>query len=166
MGILRLAGVGRRCRAAVRLAASEPKIELAPGLWRCVGWLCGDRSAERGTGCGKPGAAVGVGEKAVVPQADEALRKCVLQETACEFLSGDGQDAHLVLATAIAVTEADMPVGDRDDPRVADGDAVSVTAEIAEHLLRTRHRWLAVDDPWLRGSLAQGSFALVTPCRR
>ena len=49
--------------------------------------------------------------------------------------------------------EADLSVGESDEPAVGDGDPVGVAAEIVEHLLRAAERALGVDHPV---DLAQG----------
>ena len=43
--------------------------------------------------------------------------------------------------------EADLAVGEREQPAVGDGDAMGVAAEIGQHLFGAAERWLGVDDP-------------------
>ena len=43
--------------------------------------------------------------------------------------------------------QGDLSVLERKQSVVRDGHAVSVTAEIVEHILRTTKRWFGIDDP-------------------
>ena len=97
------------------------------------------------------GLAAGAGEKAVVTDAVEALRKDVEQEAADEFI---GAQCHAALSVGavtaiILVAEGDAVLVERDQPTVRDGDAVGVSRQIGEHRLRTGERWLGVHDPTL-----------------
>src|SRR6516162_1941749 len=43
--------------------------------------------------------------------------------------------------------KADLPVGEREQPAVSDGDAMGIAAEIGQHLFGASKRWLGVDHP-------------------
>jgi hypothetical protein len=87
-----------------------------------------------------------IGEKAEVPDADEALGQDVKQVTAQELV---GRKIHGLLAITIAVVlveEAHKVAVEAEDAAVGDGDAMGVGSEIAENLLGTAEGTLCVDD--------------------
>lgn len=90
-----------------------------------------------------------VGEKAVVPDPDEALGKDVEEEAATELTErkrlGPGAARAIVF-----VAEGDGLVVYVDQPVVGDGDAVGVAGQVLENLLGAVEGRLGVDDP-LRG---------------
>ena len=49
--------------------------------------------------------------------------------------------------SGITPTKGDLAVIERNQSVVGDGDAVGVTAEVVEHILRTTEGWFGVDDP-------------------
>ena len=75
---------------AVRLAAGDAEIEIAPGLCRSGERPRGDWGTETEPDFRKSRAPVSVGEESVVTQPDKALRKHVEQETPCEFRAAHG----------------------------------------------------------------------------
>jgi len=101
----------------------------------------------------QPSALAGVGEDTVVPHAYEAPRDDVGQKTARELRPGHRLGLALAAVVSVLVREGDVVVAMLEKPLVRDGDAVGVAAEVAQDLLRPRHRGLAVDDEVLRGSL-------------
>ena len=90
-----------------------------------------------------------------MPHAYEAPRDDVAQETASEFRSGHRLGFALAAAGSVLVREGDVVVAMLEQPLVRDGDAVGVATEVAQDLLRPRHRGFAVDDEILRGGLTQ-----------
>ena len=54
----------------------------------------------------------------------------------------------VVGCAVVLPAEADLSVGQGDEPAVGDGDPVGVAAEIVEHLLRPAERALGIDDPF------------------
>jgi hypothetical protein len=55
----------------------------------------------------------------------------------------------LVAVRGISPAEGDFAIGQSDEPAVGDGDAMSVSAEIAQHMLRSSEGPLGIDDPVL-----------------
>jgi hypothetical protein len=53
----------------------------------------------------------------------------------------------LSVCSVVLPGEADLAVGERDQPAVGDGDAMGVTAELGKHLFGAAERWLGVDHP-------------------
>jgi hypothetical protein len=49
--------------------------------------------------------------------------------------------------SGVAPTKGDLAVLERNQSVVRDGDAMGVTAEIVEHILRTTKGWFGIDDP-------------------
>ena len=99
--------------------------------------------------------AAAVGLKTVVADADEAPRQDMKKGTMDEMGSVEGQEAAPIATSAIAIGKGDLPVRERDQTFIANGDPVGITAEIAKHLCGTGHGWLAVDDPFSSESLAK-----------
>ena len=81
------------------------------------------------------------GEQSVVSDLDELVGQHVEQKSADELVGGEG--AGLVAAGA----EGDAVVGDAQQPRGGDGDAVGVAAEVAHDVLGAAEGALGVDDP-------------------
>ena len=91
--------------------------------------------------------ALPVGEEAEVADADEASRKQMKQETAQELIDRQAHDALLVAMSGVSPAEADLAVGEGDQPAVGDADAMGVSAEIAQGMFRPAEGTLGVDDP-------------------
>ena len=83
-----------------------------------------------------------VGEEANVADAMEAVRQGVLQEAADELVGRQGHELGLAVLAVVLPGEADLAVGEPDEPAVGDGDPVGVAAEMAEHLLGSGERRL------------------------
>src|ERR1035437_5224164 len=63
-----------------------------------------------------------------------------------------GGDRHLALLAAVSVVlpaEGDVAVGDGQEAMIGDGDAVCVTSQVVEHILRSAEGAFAIDDPLL-----------------
>ena len=69
------------------------------------------------------------------------------QEAAQELLDIQSHEPLLVAVGRITPAEGDVAFGECDQPGVRDGDAMSVGAEIAQHMFGTAERRLGVDDP-------------------
>ena len=90
-----------------------------------------------------------VGEEAVVPDADEAIGKDVLEEAADEL---DRREAHRFLAVSVGVVlpaKGDHAVPEGQDSFVGDGDPVGVSGQVLEDLAGPAEGGLGVDDPIL-----------------
>src|SRR5215470_3560017 len=88
-----------------------------------------------------------IGEKTVVADAMEAVRQSVQQKAADKLVSIECHHFGLAVRTVVFPGKADVPVGEREQPAVSDGDAMGVAAEIGQHLFGASKRWLGVDYP-------------------
>jgi hypothetical protein len=71
------------------------------------------------------------------------------QEAAQELIDIQSHGPLLVAVRGIAPAEGDVAIGQSDQPGVRDGDAMSVSAEIAQHMFRSSEGPLGIDDPIL-----------------
>ena len=88
----------------------------------------------------KESAPTAVSQKPKLPDANEAARKYMLDEAPQELV---GTQRHLPLLVAVRVifpAEGDLVSVESERSMIADGDAMSVAAEIAEHLPPGRRR--------------------------
>jgi len=69
------------------------------------------------------------------------------QESAEELVDREAHDALLVAVRGVSPAEADLAVGQGDQPAVGDADAVGVCAEVAQGVLGSAEGTLGVDDP-------------------
>ena len=77
------------------------------------------------------------------------------QEAAQELIYGQDHEPLLVAVRRIAPSEGDVATGESDQPGVGDSNAMSVGAEIAQHMLRSTEWALGVDDPVVAEQHAQ-----------
>jgi hypothetical protein len=80
-----------------------------------------------------------IGEKTVVADAMEAVRQSVQQKAADELVGIECHHFGLAVRTVVFPGKAELPVGEREQPAVGDGDASSVRSRS-----RTRPRTRAV----------------------
>jgi hypothetical protein len=73
----------------------------------------------------------------------------VEQEASQELMDIQSHEALLVAMRGIAPSEGDVAVGESDQSAVGNGDAMSIGAEITQHMFRTAERWLGIDDPFV-----------------
>ena len=88
-----------------------------------------------------------VSEEAEVADAHEAARQQVQQEAAQELFDRQSHEPLLVAVSGVAPAKSDVALGESNQPAVGDGDAMSVGAEIAQHMFWPAERPLGVDDP-------------------
>src|ERR1035437_3924605 len=69
------------------------------------------------------------------------------QEAAQKLFDSQSHDPLLVAVGGVAPTEGDVARGESDQSAVGDSDAMSVGAEIAQHMFRSSEGPLGVDDP-------------------
>jgi len=77
----------------------------------------------------------------------EAVWQSVQQKAADELI---GIECHHLGDATLSVVfpgEAHLPVGEREEPAVGDGDAMGIAAEIGQHLFGAAEWWLGVDHP-------------------
>ena len=127
--LVAIAIVSRRCHEGDRFEAPHVEELSASGEFRVT---------------------VPIPKEAVIPNPVESRRQHVEQKPTDEF--GRGQRHRLLglraVGAVVLIAEADVAVVDIDQPRVGDGDAMGVAADVVEHLLRTRKRRFRVDDPF------------------
>ena len=162
-------------RAREGICAGEGAKDLVPGLGRDRLGLRVD--AEEKTHACDTATAVAVGQDAPSAGSGQAACRILSLDTAGEQLpaySGCSESGTDVLKEAadeleygerrwlaflgivwIPSPERDGVVGHAGDAVVGDGDAMGVTAEVAEELLRTGERRLGVDDPVGRGEFLE-----------
>ncbi len=90
-----------------------------------------------------------VGEEAEVANAHEAWRQQVQQEASEELIGGEGHDAFAVAMRGISPAEADVSVGESNQPVVGDGHTMGVSAQITQYVFGSTERWFGVDNPIL-----------------
>jgi hypothetical protein len=73
----------------------------------------------------------------------------VQRESANKLLCGNGHRALHVAVSIIPPAERDVVAIEREQTMVGDGDAMGITAEVTQNLLRAAKRWFDVDDPWM-----------------
>ncbi len=90
-----------------------------------------------------------VGEEAEVANAHEAWRQQVQQEASEELIRGECHDGFAVAMRGISPAEADVSVGESNQPVVGDGNTMGVSAQITQHVFGSTERWFGVDNPVL-----------------
>ncbi len=88
-----------------------------------------------------------MGDKAEVPDAQEAWGQEVDQKAAQELLDRKGHQALLVAVSRVSPAKGDLVVGQGGEAVIGDGHPMGVAAEIVENMLRTTEERFAVDDP-------------------
>ena len=90
-----------------------------------------------------------VGEKSEVADAHEAGRQHMEQKSAQELIDFKSHGPFPVAVRGISPAEGDLAISQSDQPGVGYGDAMGVSAEIAQHMLRSSEGRLGIDDPVL-----------------
>jgi hypothetical protein len=96
---------------------------------------------------GQQGGATAVGEETEVADADKAAGQQVEKEAAQELIGGQRHESLSVAVSGVPPAEGDVALFEGDEPVVGDGDAMGVSAEIAQGVLRSAEGALGVDDP-------------------
>ncbi|HMH07922.1 MAG TPA: hypothetical protein VK579_14675 [Terriglobales bacterium] len=102
---------------------------------------------ESGEAPWQQGGAPAVGEEAEVADADEALGEQVNEEAAQELIAREGHHFLLIVVGRVTPAKGNLAVRQSDESVVGDGDAVSIAAEILQHVLGSAEGWFGVDDP-------------------
>jgi len=71
----------------------------------------------------------------------------VQEEAAQELVDGQSHEPLLVTVSGVAPAKSYVALGESNQPAVGNGDAMSVGAEIAQHVFWPAERALGVDDP-------------------
>ena len=77
----------------------------------------------------------------------EAVWQSVQQKAADELIGIECHDLGDAALSVVFPGEAHLPVGEREEPTVGDGDAMGIAAEIGQHLFGPAEWWLGVDHP-------------------
>ncbi len=83
----------------------------------------------------------------IVSDPDEPGRQGMQQEPPQELDCTESQPAGHLAGGIVSDSERDLVSTELQEPVVGDRDAMGVTAQVLEHLLRTPERCLGVDDP-------------------
>lgn len=91
--------------------------------------------------------AVGTGEIAEVADADKTSGQHMLAKAAQELDSGERHDALFIAVSIVFPSEAHAVAIEAEQSLIADGHAMSVAAEIAQHVSRSTKSGLGIDHP-------------------
>jgi hypothetical protein len=69
------------------------------------------------------------------------------QEATQEFIDGKSQESLFVLVSGVSPAERDLVIQEGNEPAIGNRNAMGVSAEIAQHLIGSTERRLAVDHP-------------------
>jgi len=152
----------RSSATGARCGASGPKISTT-GQWPCrhTGQSVRSRSDGRTSSDAAAGggrteqlrrardrrAPVWIGKQAEVADAHEAAREHVQQKATEEFLDVERHDFRASAIRVVLPAEPHDAIGEADQSRVREGDAVGITTEVLEHLRRPGKRPLRIDAP-------------------
>ena len=88
-----------------------------------------------------------IAEEAEVTDAMKPKRQNVEEEATDEFLCQKRHGFLLTMVPVVFVSEANLTILDAQQAVVRDGNAMGVAADVIEHLLGPRKRWLGIDNP-------------------
>ncbi len=101
------------------------------------------------------GGTFAVGQEAKISDTHETFREQMQQKAAQELIDRKRQQLLFVVVSGIAPTKRNLPISKRDQSMVGDGYAMSVTAQITEHMLWASERAFGVDHPVLSEQWSQ-----------
>ena len=85
--------------------------------------------------------------------ADEATREHMQQEATQEFIDGKSQESLFILVSGVLPAERDLVIQKGNEPVIGNRHAMGVSAEIAQRLIGSTEKRLAVDHPSRRVKL-------------
>ena len=132
--------------AAVGAARRLGRLDAGDVAIRC---RCHGRDEQESPAHGQPLVTLPVGQQAVVPDLDEALRQDVLHEATQELLGRQRHRLGAMVVGVVLVAEGHPAVVELHQPVIADGHAMRVAGQVLQHLLRSAERRLGVDHPVL-----------------
>lgn len=91
--------------------------------------------------------AVPVGKESELANADEAVWKNMLHVAPQEFRCRECHEALLVSVCIVLPAESDLFPIKRNEPVIADGNAMGIAAQITKHRFGALHCWFDIDDP-------------------
>lgn len=136
--------------AAIGPARRDGILDLFGG--RFLRWRVEQPATER-----ELGGALAVREEAEVADAMEAVRQGVQKEAADELIGRKRHELGLAVMAIILPAEGRRGIGQADQARVCDCDAVCVSAEIGQHLSRPAEGRLGIDYPLDPSQVAEAS---------
>lgn len=89
-----------------------------------------------------------------MPNANETTRQHMQQKTTQELIGRQREESFLVFMSGISPAKRDLVIQEGNEPGIGNRNAMRVSAEVAQHLLRSAERRLAVDHPSRRMQLA------------
>ena len=98
----------------------------------------------------EPSGSVSTGEIAEVANTDEATGEHMLAKAAQELGSGESHDALLIAVSIVSPSEGHAMTIEAEQALVADGDAMGIAAQIAQHAIGFAKSGLGIDDPVLQ----------------
>jgi hypothetical protein len=125
---------------------------MLAGRCRRLRWR-GD--VEERTATLQAGSPPAVGEEAEVADADQPLGQNVDEEASQELIGAEGHNLLLAARGVVRPTEGDSILLERNEAMVGDSDAVGITSQVVENMLRSPEGWLGIDDPLLGKQLMQ-----------
>ena len=78
---------------------------------------------------------------------NEATRQHMEQEAAHKLVDVKSQESLFVFVSGVSPAERYLVILEGNEPVIGDRNSMSVGAEIAQHLIGSTERWLAVDHP-------------------
>jgi len=106
-----------------------------------TGWL-EQLQTKRKEFCSPP-----VSEEAEVADAYKTARQQVEKEAAKELFDRQGHEPFLVAVSGVAPAKDYVALGESNQPAVGDGDAMSISTEIAQHMFWATERPFGIDNP-------------------
>ncbi len=95
-------------------------------------------------------ATAAIGEQAEVAYAYESRGEDMEEETADELVAGQGHGFDAIGVSVITPPETDLALGEVDKTMVGECDAVGISPEVGDDLLRSGEGTLGVDHPIVR----------------
>jgi hypothetical protein len=133
-------------RTAGEIGSCPLLYPFGSGLFLRAGWL---RWVQQVAALAESLRLAAVGQEADMTQALKALGQNMQEKAAHELVGRQGHGLAAIALAAIAKVDAYLTVVNSEDAVVDDGHAMGIASEIGEHLLRSCHRLLGIDDPRL-----------------
>ena len=95
----------------------------------------------------EPSGSVSTGEIAEVADADKAPGQHMLAKAAQELGSTESHDALFIAVSVVFPSEAHVVTIEAEQALIADGHAVGIPAEVAQHVARSTESGLGINHP-------------------
>jgi len=113
------------------------------------------RSTEQNAAARESISTPSVGEESEVADANQTLGQNVDQESAQEFIGGNGHDLLLAAMCIVLPSKRHSIILEGDESMAGDRNAMGIAREIMQNVFGTAEGWLGVDDPVLSEKLSQ-----------